>query len=80
MAGLPALLLPNEKLLDDQEKRAAFLVEHNLAVISANDEPYHFEQNFGRFLELLTAHKPAPLSFPNGAAMAADAIVELVSQ
>lgn len=74
MAGLPTLFLPNEKLLDNQIKRAGFLKTRKLAVICENEDEMSIKTAVLAFMELLEQPDHEPIVFPNGAYLACQAL------
>ena len=72
-AGLPALLVPNEQLVDDQLRRARMVVKLIPAVVSSCDTDGRREEAVRELLQLMGGREvgvPAPAL--NGAALALD--------
>lgn len=80
VAELPTLFLPNDKLLDNQRKRALFLVENNLAVLCEGDGHEAMEKAFNEFMKLFESSERGLPTFINGASMAAQTLKELAEQ
>lgn len=81
-AGVPALLVPNDQLADDQVARAHTLSEFIPAVVSSCETPIARTKAVQAVLEILHADgdNKAHMVNMNGARIAADAILNLVQQ
>lgn len=78
MSGLPTFFVPNEKLQDNQEKRADLLVKHNLGLLCKSIDEKDLEKKLHDFFRLIELSERREIPFPNGAAIAADIITGMV--
>lgn len=77
-AGVPALLVPNAQLADDQVRRAHMVADAMPAVISPCETDEEREAAVRELLGILSATQPARAVIPmNGAALAAEKILAL---
>lgn len=77
-AGVPALLVPNAQLADDQVRRAHMIADAMPAVVSACETDEEREAAVRELLGILSATQPARAVMPmNGAALAAEKILAL---
>ncbi|MGF6572918.1 hypothetical protein ABH945_005039 [Paraburkholderia sp. GAS333] len=77
-AGVPALLVPNAGLADDQVRRAHMVAEAMPAVVSACETDEQREIAVGELLGMLGASHVKNVAIPmNGASLAAEAILTL---
>jgi UDP:flavonoid glycosyltransferase YjiC (YdhE family) len=80
-AGVPALLVPNAQLADDQVRRAHMVADAMLAVVSACETDEEREAAVGKLLGMLNDTPAKRAAFPmNGAVLAAEKILALASK
>lgn len=80
-AGIPTLLVPNVELADDQMRRAQMVAATIPAVVSTCETTAQRKETVSALLAKVSAvgHQPPAIAM-NGAALAADAILELARQ
>jgi UDP:flavonoid glycosyltransferase YjiC (YdhE family) len=80
-AGVPALLVPNAQLADDQVRRAHMVADAMPAVVSACETDEEREVAVRQLLGMLNAARTKRAAIPmNGAALAAEEILALVAR
>lgn len=79
-SGIPALIVPNDQLADDQVSRARMVAEVIPAVVSACETDEQRQSAVDTLLQMMRgSFSKAPAVPMNGAALAADEIISLVS-
>ncbi|WP_321912890.1 glycosyltransferase [Paraburkholderia sp. J11-2] len=79
-AGVPALLVPNAQLADDQVRRAHMVADAMPAVVSACETDDEREAAVRKLLGMLNSAQPARAAIPmNGAVLAAQRILALAT-
>lgn len=78
VTGLPTFFIPNEKLVDDQRRRAQILVDHKLGVLCEREEKDSMRQKLSEFFSLMKNNGEKPIAFQNGAKTASDLIEGLL--
>ncbi|OLL28688.1 glycosyl transferase [Burkholderia sp. SRS-W-2-2016] len=80
-AGVPALLVPNAQLADDQVRRAHMVADVVPAVVSACETDDEREAAVGKLLGMLSAAPAERATIPmNGAGLAAEKILALAAR
>jgi UDP:flavonoid glycosyltransferase YjiC (YdhE family) len=80
-AGVPALLVPNAQLADDQVRRAHMVADVLPAVVSASETDDEREAAVSQLLSVLDARSADRATIPmNGAALAAEKILALAAR
>ncbi|MBN3852504.1 glycosyl transferase [Paraburkholderia sp. Ac-20340] len=80
-AGVPALLVPNAQLADDQVRRAHMVADVMPAVVSGCETDEDREEAVRRLLGMLSVAEPAGVAIAmNGAALAAEKILALAGR
>jgi UDP:flavonoid glycosyltransferase YjiC (YdhE family) len=79
-SGIPALLVPNAQLVDDQVRRAQMVAGVMPAVVSACETDHERNVAVDELLGLLNTEQPRRDAIPmNGASLAAEEIIALVA-
>ncbi|KVG55430.1 glycosyltransferase [Burkholderia territorii] len=79
-SGVPALLVPNAQLVDDQDRRARMVAEVMPAVVSACETEQERTAAVDALLDMVREAAPARRAVPmNGASLAADEILAKIA-
>lgn len=79
-SGIPSLLVPNMLVADDQARRADIVARYAPVVVSPCDTPAERREVVSRLVEIGDASERLPTVDLDGAARAADEILELVGR